>query len=191
MTQLQEALINKANTTLKFDKSDEYIELIRSTEDVPKLREIFTALEDAYKNRDYVPPSLPPISKEIFEFEIPSKKVATAHILKKMEKELPAPVFNQFMRLTDGKTKLDQDMFGPIIGKLLDQTFKQIECTAHEAFFCLQTAAMQFGLQESGKALIELISDRYTEHVFNKETNKYKKDCDVAETNNTLVEELT
>jgi len=189
MTRIQEALIAEAKKSFLFDKTEEYIELIKSTDNNEKLKEIFTALEDAYKHRDYTPPALPPIEKEVFEFEVPSKKVSIASLLKKMEKELPAPVFNQFMRLKDGKLKLSPDEFPDVMRRLIHKTFLKTDCTAHEAFFAFEVPAMQFGLVQADSTLMELISNVYTEYKFKSETDKYNSECESKEKDNTLVEE--
>ncbi|MCM8530061.1 MAG: DUF5906 domain-containing protein [Lentisphaeraceae bacterium] len=188
MTELQTKVTAIANERFHdLPNLDEFLKLILITPD-DKMREVCEALEKAYERKDYVPPSLKPIEKTVFNFEVPSKKVSTISVLKKMEKEFTGPMFNQYSRLNDAKQKLEQDDFDRVMSRLIRETFKKTDCTAHEAFFVFETCAMQFGLREASKSLIDLISSIYTDYKYEKDFSQYKKYNEIAEEKNQLIE---
>ena len=189
MDEIKQKIIAKIEKDFVFKQTQEYIGLVQSASDTDQIKNILSALEEAYKNKDYIAPALPPIKKEIFEFEVPSKKVSIVALLKTMEKNLRPAVFNKYMKLRDGKLKLNPEDFGDNLSKLIKDTFKVSDCTAYECYYAFEVPAMQFGLSDSSKALIELISSEYTEYRFAKDTEAYNKECEKKEATNKVVEE--
>ncbi len=187
MTESQEQVINIMKSEFgTLSNIQEFIDMVGISSD-DKLPAVCEALEKAWENRDYVAPVLPPIDKEKFSFSVPGTKASIKPVLKKMEKGLPTPVYNQFVRLNDGKQKHDPEQFEETMGALISKTFQQTECSWHEMYTVYETAAMQFSVPDSSTALIDLISRVYTEYKYDFDMAKYKASCVTAEVTNSIL----
>ena len=189
MDEIKKKIIARIRTQFMFEKTEEFVALVSSCKEQSELKPILQALEKAWENRDYTPPALPPIEKEVFEFEVPTKKVAVIGIIKKMEKELRPAVYNKYLKLVNGKISLEPEDFAENLGKLIRDTLKVTDCTAVESFYVFEKPAQQFGIEEFKKPLMDLISSEYTEYRFKKDTEDYKKECNKKEGTNKQIEE--